>query len=398
MVLFPTPVGMMVAGAMKLDLLTDLKAAVAKGVTQGTTLAEFRKDFDAIVQKHGWTGWTGEGSEVGRTWRTRLIYETNLRTAWQAGRWAQTQEGKAQRPFLIYRHSDLSLHPRPLHQSWNGLVVAVDDPWVQTHWPPNGWGCKCRMFALGPRDLAKLGKSGPDTPPDDGTYVWKDKVTGLRHEIPRGIDPGWDYAPGASRVGFLRQEWERKAERMGIKPDVTPPKPPPALGMPKLHQVLSRIESEIVGGEVESTVVLDQEGTVLLRKTGDANSVGFTEQDLALLADATVTHNHPVVTSFSPEDVRMLVNHGLRELRAVDLKWRYILERANPNHVPTETDRADLLQRIDELEAGGWGAAWDKLLRQEITEAEFNETLYHWMWEGLNETGLLIYRREPRQP
>lgn len=90
---------MVVAGAMKLDLLADLKAAVVKGLTQGTTLAEFRKDFDTIVAKHGWTG---SGSEAGVAWRTRLIYETNLRTAWQAGRWAQVQvqEGKARRPYL----------------------------------------------------------------------------------------------------------------------------------------------------------------------------------------------------------------------------------------------------------------------------------------------------------
>jgi hypothetical protein len=221
--------GFMVAGAMKADLLADLKAAVDKAIAQGTTLEEFRRDFDRIVKARGWTGWTGEGSEAGVAWRTKVIYETNLRTAYQAGRWAQVQALKRVNPYLIYRHSDLSVHPRPPHKSWDGLVVEVDSEWVKTHWPPNGWGCKCRMFSIGPRDLAKLGKTGPDTPPDDGTFTWVDKTTGEAHTIPKGIDPGWDYAPGASRVDGLKGQVAAKAKTL-----------PPEIGQ-KLEQAVAAI-------------------------------------------------------------------------------------------------------------------------------------------------------------
>lgn len=203
-----------VAGAMQADLLADLHMAVDAGIAEGSTLAQFAKDFEAIVETRGWTGWTGEGTRAGRAWRAQIIYETNLRTAYQAGRWAQAQEVKDRRPFLEYRHSDASIHPRELHKSWDGLVVAIDDPWVQTHWPPNGWGCKCMMFSLSQRDLAKLGKAGPDTPPDDGTRTYTDKVTGETKTVPNGIDPGWDYAPGASRAEFLRQRNVEKAKTL----------------------------------------------------------------------------------------------------------------------------------------------------------------------------------------
>ena len=54
-----------VAGAQGADLLADLNAAVTKAIEQGTGLEQFRRDFAAIVQKHGWTGWTGEGSKAG---------------------------------------------------------------------------------------------------------------------------------------------------------------------------------------------------------------------------------------------------------------------------------------------------------------------------------------------
>jgi hypothetical protein len=205
-----------VAGAMQADLLNDLYLAVSKAIEQGTTFAEFKKDFETTVTDRGWTGWTGEVSKKGRAWRARLIYETNLHSSYQAGRWAQVQAVKQFRPYLIYRHSDSSVSPRPLHVSWDGLVVAQDDPWVSAHFPPNGWGCKCRMFALSETDLQKMGKSGPDTPPNDGTYEWADPKTGEVHTFPKGIDPFWDYAPGASRVDMVREQARRKAE--GLQP------------------------------------------------------------------------------------------------------------------------------------------------------------------------------------
>ena len=68
-----------VAGATKDGLLADLREAVDTGISQGTTLHEFRKDFDKIIEKHGWT------YKGGKAWRTGVIFNTNLRTAYAAG-------------------------------------------------------------------------------------------------------------------------------------------------------------------------------------------------------------------------------------------------------------------------------------------------------------------------
>lgn len=202
----------MVAWAMKADLLADLKAAMDKAHTDGTTLREFTKDFERIVAKRGWTGWTGEETKAGRAWRARVIYETNLRTSYQAGRWQQIQAVKKYRPYLLYRHSHAVVTPRAEHLSWDGLVVPVDSDWVKTHYPPNGYGCRCKMFALNDRDLERMGKSGPDTTPDDGMYEWTDPKTGEIHTFPNGVQPFWDYAPGASLTDRARLQIERKIE------------------------------------------------------------------------------------------------------------------------------------------------------------------------------------------
>lgn len=184
-----------VAGALRDDLLADLRAAVDKAISQGTTLAEFRKDFDALVVRRGWV-YNG-----GRGWRTKLIYETNLRTSYQAGRYQQMQAVKRTRPYWRYRHSEGEAHPRPQHQAWDGLVLAADDPWWDTHYPPNGWGCRCYVETLSERDMQRMGKGRPDVAPpikEHTVEVGKHGPSPRTVTVPEGIDPGWAYAPGQS--------------------------------------------------------------------------------------------------------------------------------------------------------------------------------------------------------
>jgi uncharacterized protein with gpF-like domain len=124
-----------VAGAMREGLLIDLRGAVDKAINKGTTLAEFRKDFDALVEKNGWT-YNG-----GRNWRTQVIYDTNLRQSYNTGREKQMADPELRklRPYGLYKHGD-SIVPRPEHLAWNNTVLPLDDPWWATHTPSNGWG------------------------------------------------------------------------------------------------------------------------------------------------------------------------------------------------------------------------------------------------------------------
>lgn len=190
--------GYIVAGAMKADLVTDLREAVRAGIEDGETLADFRKRFGSIVKTRGWTGWTGEGTDEGVAWRTKVIYATNLRSSHAAGRWQQMTDPELMkaRPYWRYRHTS-NEHPRMQHKQWDGLVLPAGDDWFKSHYPPNGWGCKCRIETINERGLQKLGKSTPDKAPDDGTYQAKTR-NGEMVELPNGIQYGWGYAPGAT--------------------------------------------------------------------------------------------------------------------------------------------------------------------------------------------------------
>jgi len=183
----------MVAGAMKADLLADLAAAVDKAVTQGRTLDAFRRDFRSIVERNGWHGWTGEGSAKGEAWRTRVVYATNMRTAYAGGRYAQLQEF----PVWVYRHGG-SNHPRLDHLAWDGLMLPREHAFWERHYPPNGWGCSCYVTgAAGQRTALRVG-GNPDKKLPDG---W-DRID-PRTGTPPGIGKGWDYAPGRSRAAEI---------------------------------------------------------------------------------------------------------------------------------------------------------------------------------------------------
>ena len=182
--------GFMIAGAQRDDMLCDFQTALRKAIGGGTTLETFRHDFDKIVSTYGWS------YKGGRGWRTRVIYDTNLRTAHQAGRYAQMTDPDvlAYRPFWMYRHNP-TRHPRLEHVGWNGLTLPADDPWWASHYPPNGWGCHCSVDPLSDRDMARAGKTKPDTAPPSPI----DPKTGE----PVGIGKGWGYNVGEAAWGRM---------------------------------------------------------------------------------------------------------------------------------------------------------------------------------------------------
>ena len=149
-----------VAGAMKADLLADLRASILKHIDGGMGLEGYRRDFKAIVAKHGWTGWTGEGTPGGVAWRTRTTYMTNLRVSHAAGRYQQLTDSPNLR-YWMWRHSELAREPRAQHLAWDGMVLPADHPFWKQHYPPQippHWGCRCRVVGVEtPEDAQALG-------------------------------------------------------------------------------------------------------------------------------------------------------------------------------------------------------------------------------------------------
>lgn len=189
-----------VAGAAKAELLDDFRGAVDEAVREGTGYAAFREKFDEIVERHGWSYNGSPG------WRSRVIYRTNMQTSRQAGRFQQQKQIADRRPFWMYNHSDFVEEPREDHLSWDGTVLRHDNPWWDTHYAPNGWGCKCWISSLSPRDVERRGLTVAEQGPDDRI----DPATGA----PEGIDEGWAYTPGRSVTDDRGRLVEQTAARL----------------------------------------------------------------------------------------------------------------------------------------------------------------------------------------
>lgn len=152
--------GFMTAGVARMDVLEDIRQAVQAAIDRGEGFPAFQARMRDIITNKGWIGGAGDESDARRAWRMRMIYQTNLRTSYMAGRWEELQKF----PFLRYQHNTIN-NPRHEHQAWDGLVLASNDPWWDTHYPPNGWGCRCTVTGVGKGRMRVLGKDGPDAAP-----------------------------------------------------------------------------------------------------------------------------------------------------------------------------------------------------------------------------------------
>jgi uncharacterized protein with gpF-like domain len=195
------------------DVLDDIAQAVGNAIANGETFDQFVSDIQPILVEDGWWGQgpafdpeTGEINiaQLGSLNRLRIIYDTNLRMSYAAGKWASIERNQGDMPYLMYAHTT-SLHPRVEHLAWDGITLPVDDPWWDTHYPPNGWNCKCGVIALTRQQYASMNNSGVITTAAPQT-IWQNILnprTGETTPTPAGIDPGFAYNVGKSFLAAL---------------------------------------------------------------------------------------------------------------------------------------------------------------------------------------------------
>lgn len=185
-------VAFMVAGIMQADFLSDMRSAVDKAIAEGMGRDEFGQAIDQMIERYGWN------PKGGRDWRLSLIYGTNLRTAYSAGRYRQQTQPETlkARPYWQWLHGD-SRFPRPLHRALHLKIFPADDPFWQTMYPPCGFGCKCSVVTLSQRDIDRENLT-VETAPEIGKHAEFNTPDGTPQWLEVNADPGWDSAPGAT--------------------------------------------------------------------------------------------------------------------------------------------------------------------------------------------------------
>lgn len=185
-------------------VLQEVHEMLSRAIAEGSTIDRFRKELKPRLQALGWWGrkelvdpQTGEVRTVqlGSSRRLDTIYETNLRTAYNAGRWQRFEKTK-DRFDLVYHHTEGERFPRPEHVAWDGVTLPFGDAWWKTHFTPNGWGCKCYV--------TQVRKGGPLVQPAKfPPKPWTNPRTGQVAVVESGIDPSFNANPGLEYLKAL---------------------------------------------------------------------------------------------------------------------------------------------------------------------------------------------------
>jgi len=211
-----------VAKAVEADVLAAFRGTIDDAIARGLTYENWIAEIEPRLKSLGWWGKrtvidpaTGERAAVdfSSPRRLRTIFWSNLRAARAAGQWERIEATKAVLPYLIYVLTTAQ-EPREEHLGWVGIILPVDHEFWRTHFPPNGWGCKCSVRQIGRAEAQRLG--GVTAAPAVRTVSFRNRRTGEVIEVPDGIDPGWHTNPGRARALGLGRVL---ADKLGRIPD-----------------------------------------------------------------------------------------------------------------------------------------------------------------------------------
>ncbi|HFE9691065.1 TPA: phage minor head protein [Acinetobacter baumannii] len=175
-----------VAKIARMDLLQDIRQSLITAMEKGQTLEQWKASITPTLQEKGWWGKktviNPEGREqevqLGSPRRLRTIYDTNMQSAFAAGRYKAMLSGAEARPYWEWRHITIS-NPRKQHVALNGRLFRFDDPFWNVAYPPSEWGCKCRVIARSAREVeGKEILSGEGNESDIYERVGVDRSTG----------------------------------------------------------------------------------------------------------------------------------------------------------------------------------------------------------------------------
>lgn len=205
-----------VAKAAQMDVLTAIRNEVDAALSQGLTAKQFQANLKPQLEKLGWWGKQeidGREVQLGSPYRLNTIYRQNLQTAYMAGRYRRMLSRSKTHPYWQYVAIDDG-HTRPAHARLRGKVFRFDDPIWDIIYPPNGWGCRCRVRALTEAQVKAMGL----TVENGEGYIQRfdtetvARGTGevltvphARIDLPDGSsmspDLGWAYHPGEAAFG-----------------------------------------------------------------------------------------------------------------------------------------------------------------------------------------------------
>jgi len=146
-----------VANVAQIDVIADVFEAIQRAIDDGTTLDQFAADIGPALEN----AWGAQDAA-----RIENVFRTNVMGAYNAGRHEEQQAVSDTRP---YWRADVVLDDRtsddicdPIGRA--NVVLPVDHPWWQTHYPPLHYNCRTVVTSLTAEQAQREGISsnGPN--------------------------------------------------------------------------------------------------------------------------------------------------------------------------------------------------------------------------------------------
>jgi SPP1 gp7 family putative phage head morphogenesis protein len=119
----------MFSGAKNIEQLRELTDLLTDQDGNIKSFATFKKDAENVFKTYN------------NTW-LKAEYNYAIAASQSAVNWLQYQDAKEVKPLLEYQTAGDD-RVRLEHNKLDGIAVPIDDPFWDTYYPPNGWGCRC---------------------------------------------------------------------------------------------------------------------------------------------------------------------------------------------------------------------------------------------------------------
>ena len=175
-----------VAHSTGAGVLDEIYGLMDTAMRDGTGFGTFKRDMRRLMRDKGWYGRSDKSAKDKKyvNWRLRTMYETNIATAFSAGKTRKMLRNASRRPWWIYKSLMVGENRREAHKLMHNTARRYDDPFWDTYDPPNGWGCKCTKVSASESGVERLGgkRQDPGSPIDP--------------EFVRSVPQEWRYSPG----------------------------------------------------------------------------------------------------------------------------------------------------------------------------------------------------------
>lgn len=141
-----------VSNVAEADIVADVWASLDRALTGGETLEEWKASAGPVLE----AAWGGAVENP--AWRLETIFRTNGLGAYNAGRLQQMQDPDvlADRPYWMFDAIE-DQRTTDVCTACDGVVLAADHPWWNTHYPTLHFNCRSQIINLSHAEAAGLG-------------------------------------------------------------------------------------------------------------------------------------------------------------------------------------------------------------------------------------------------